>query len=60
MPSLSAMLVNKFKMRDDVRTFSLGGMGCSAGQIGLDIIREILTDGGKCKYGLLVSTENMT
>ena len=59
-PSLSAMLVNKFKMRDDVRTFSLGGMGCSAGQIGLDIIREILTNGGNCKYGLLVSTENMT
>lgn len=54
------MLVNKFKMRDDVRTFSLGGMGCSAGQIGLDIIREILTNGGSCRYALLVSTENMT
>lgn len=43
-PSLSAMLVNRFGFPEDVRTFSLGGMGCSASIIGLDMIKGLLSE----------------
>ena len=36
-PSISSMIVNKFKMRSSIRSFNLGGMGCSAGPIGADL-----------------------
>lgn len=36
-PSLSAMLVNKFHFREDILTYNLGGMGCSASVGGLRI-----------------------
>ena len=41
-PSLSAMLVNRFKMRRTVLTYNLGGMGCSAGLIAVSLVRELL------------------
>jgi len=41
-PSLSAMLVNKFGMRDDVISYSLGGMGCSSGVLGLQLAADLL------------------
>ena len=31
-PSLSAMIINKFKMRTNIESYNLGGMGCSAGR----------------------------
>jgi 3-ketoacyl-CoA synthase len=58
-PSLSSMIVNKFKMRSDINSFSLGGMGCSTSPIGADLICNFLQD-SKLSYGLLVSTENIT
>jgi 3-ketoacyl-CoA synthase len=30
-PSLSAMIMNHFKMSADTKNYSLGGMGCSGG-----------------------------
>jgi 3-ketoacyl-CoA synthase len=41
-PSLCAMLVNHFKMRSDIISYNLSGMGCSAGVISIALAREIL------------------
>jgi predicted naringenin-chalcone synthase len=36
------MLVNKFKMRLDVKSLHLGCMACSAGAIGINVLRDLL------------------
>ncbi|KAK9114919.1 hypothetical protein Syun_021716 [Stephania yunnanensis] len=41
-PSLSAMIVNKYKMRSNIRSYNLSGMGCSAGLISIDLARDLL------------------
>jgi len=41
-PSLASMLVNHFKMRQDVQTYHLGGMGCGNGVMALGLIRDLL------------------
>eukprot|EP00889_Picochlorum_renovo_P008382 jgi/Picre1/35412/NNA_002874.t1 len=41
-PSLSAMIVNKFKMRSNVITYNLAGMGCSAGVISIGLAEQLL------------------
>ncbi|KAI3953184.1 hypothetical protein MKX01_042179 [Papaver californicum] len=58
-PSLSAMIVNKYKLRGNIRSFNLGGMGCSAGVIAIDLARDILQV-HRNTYAVVVSTENIT
>ena len=41
-PSLSAMIVHHFKMRPNVITYNLSGMGCSAGIISIGLAKELL------------------
>lgn len=41
-PSLSAMIVNNFKMRSDIISYNLSGMGCSAGVIAIGLAKELL------------------
>ncbi|KAI8541856.1 hypothetical protein RHMOL_Rhmol08G0094000 [Rhododendron molle] len=41
-PSLSAMIVNKYKLRSNIKSFNLSGMGCSAGVIPIDLARDLL------------------
>jgi 3-ketoacyl-CoA synthase len=41
-PSLCSMLVNHFKLRQDVQSYHLGGMGCGNGVMALSLVRDLL------------------
>ncbi|KAK1431163.1 hypothetical protein QVD17_14446 [Tagetes erecta] len=58
-PSLSAMIVNKYKLRGNIKTFNLGGMGCSAGVIAVDLAKDMLQV-HRSTYAVVVSMENIT
>ena len=44
-PSLASMLVNKFKLRRDIQSYHLGGMGCGNGVMALGLIKDLLQVG---------------
>ncbi|KAM7516295.1 hypothetical protein LguiA_005878 [Lonicera macranthoides] len=58
-PSLSAMVVNKYKLRSNIKSFNLSGMGCSAGLISIDLARDLLQVRPNSN-ALVVSTEIIT
>ncbi|CAJ2628213.1 unnamed protein product [Trifolium pratense] len=58
-PSLSAMIVNHYKLRGNVQSYNLGGMGCSAGLISIDLAKQLLQVHPN-SYALVVSMENIT
>ncbi|XP_020241519.1 3-ketoacyl-CoA synthase 11-like [Asparagus officinalis] len=58
-PSLSAMIANRYGLRGNVMSYSLGGMGCSAGLISIDLAKQLLKVHPNT-YALVVSTENTT
>ncbi|CAN1125366.1 3-ketoacyl-CoA synthase 4 [Linum perenne] len=58
-PSLSAMIVNKYKLRGNIRSYNLGGMGCSAGVISVNLAKDLLQV-HRNTYAVVVSTENIT
>ncbi|XP_073288969.1 3-ketoacyl-CoA synthase 6-like [Primulina huaijiensis] len=58
-PSLSAMVVNKYKLRSNVKSYNLSGMGCSAGLISIDLARDLLQVHPN-SYALVISTEIIT
>ncbi|KAJ9681047.1 hypothetical protein PVL29_020111 [Vitis rotundifolia] len=58
-PSLSAMIVNHYKLRTDISSYNLGGMGCSAGLISIDLAKHLLRANPNT-YAVVVSTENIT
>lgn len=55
-PSLSAMVINHYKLRQNINSFNLGGMGCSAGIIAIDLAKDLL-NAYPGSYALVVSTE---
>jgi 3-ketoacyl-CoA synthase len=58
-PSLSASIINRFKLPHTTINYSLGGMGCSAGVVALDLARSLL-ELNPNSYALVVSHENIT
>ncbi|THG14101.1 3-ketoacyl-CoA synthase 15-like [Camellia sinensis] len=58
-PSLSAMIINHYKLRHNVNSFNLGGMGCAAGIVAIDLARDLLS-AYPASYALVVSTEVVT
>jgi 3-ketoacyl-CoA synthase len=55
-PSISSMVINHFKLRPDIHSFNLGGMGCAAGITAIDLAKDLL-DAYPSSYALVVSTE---
>ena len=55
-PSLSAMVINKFHMRSNIKSFSLSGMGCAAGILSVSLANDLLKV-HKGSLALIVSTE---
>ncbi|KAE8796277.1 3-ketoacyl-CoA synthase 5 [Hordeum vulgare] len=62
MPSISDMIVNKYKLRGDIRAVNLSGMGCSAGVTAVGLATKLLqaTRPRGAHYALVVSTETIT
>lgn len=58
-PSLSAMVVNRYKMRGDIKSLNLGGMGCSAGVIAIDLAKDLL-QAHRNSYAIVCSQEILT
>lgn len=59
-PSLCAMVISKFGMRSDIQSFNLGGMGCSASLISIDLAKNLLQRRSRGGIALVVSTEVIT
>ncbi|KAI4320219.1 hypothetical protein MLD38_033724 [Melastoma candidum] len=55
-PSLTAMVVNEFKMRSNVLSYNLSGMGCSAGIVSIALARDLLK-ARRNSLALIVSME---
>lgn len=55
-PSLSSIVVNRFGMREDVKSFTISGMGCSASALAIDMASNILKT-RKNSNAVILSTE---
>ncbi|KAL1803347.1 hypothetical protein ACET3Z_031994 [Daucus carota] len=58
-PTLSDMVINKYKMRGDVKSFNLSGMGCSASVIAVDLVRRLFQAHANIN-AVIVSVEILT
>ncbi|KAK1419833.1 hypothetical protein QVD17_29203 [Tagetes erecta] len=58
-PSLSSIVIHKYKMRSNVKSFNLSGMGCSAGLISIDLAKHLLQIHHESN-ALVISTEIIT
>lgn len=59
-PSIAAMIINHYKMREDIQSFNLSGMGCSAGVAAVDMARQLLERQFPEANCLIFSHENIT
>ncbi|KAK9282942.1 hypothetical protein L1049_011167 [Liquidambar formosana] len=57
-PSLTARIINHYKMRDNIKAFNLSGMGCSASVVAIDLVQHLFKSHKKA-YAIVVSTESM-
>ncbi|KAI3668094.1 hypothetical protein L6452_43169 [Arctium lappa] len=59
MPSLSSMIVNRYKLKESIVSYNLVGMGCSAGLMAIGLAEQLLQVYNDT-YALVMSTESIT
>jgi 3-ketoacyl-CoA synthase len=59
MPSVSSMIINHYKMREDILSYNLSAMACSASLISLDLVNRIIKGSNK-KIALIVSCDHLS
>jgi 3-ketoacyl-CoA synthase len=59
-PSLSDMILNRYKLRNDIHSVNLSGMACSAGLISVGLAKDLLRAAAHGAHALVVSTEILT
>jgi 3-ketoacyl-CoA synthase len=60
-PSLAAMIINNYGMREDIICYNLSGMGCSASPIAVDLASQMLkVSTKKDPLAIVMSMENIT
>ena len=52
-------MINKYKMRSDIKNYTLSGMGCSAGVISIDLAKDLLQV-YRNSIAVVISMENIT
>lgn len=57
-PSLAARVINRYKMRENIKAYNLAGMGCSASLIAIDLVQNLFRT-YKNAFAIVVSTESM-
>ncbi|CAI9103861.1 OLC1v1002435C1 [Oldenlandia corymbosa var. corymbosa] len=58
-PSITAMIINKFGFRTNVKSVNLSGMGCSSGLIAVSLAKDLLKVHGN-SLALVLSIETVT
>ncbi|KAI3738818.1 hypothetical protein L2E82_28997 [Cichorium intybus] len=58
-PSLTSRIINHYKMRSDIKSFNLSGMGCSASLVSINLVQNLFKT-QKNKIAIVVSTESMS
>lgn len=58
-PSITSIVINKFGLRSDIQSFNLSGMGCSAGILSINLVKDLLKV-HKNSMALVLSTEAIT
>ncbi|XP_051209979.1 3-ketoacyl-CoA synthase 5-like [Lolium perenne] len=56
-PNFTDMMVNRYKLRSDIRHVNMSGMGCSAGVVSVEVARNLLQAARRGAHALVVSTE---
>ncbi|KAG8380421.1 hypothetical protein BUALT_Bualt06G0013600 [Buddleja alternifolia] len=57
-PSLTSRIINHYKMRDDIKSFNLTGIGCSASLISIYLVQSIFKS-HKNVFALVLTSESI-
>ncbi|GAV77268.1 FAE1_CUT1_RppA domain-containing protein/ACP_syn_III_C domain-containing protein [Cephalotus follicularis] len=57
-PSLTSRVINRYKMRDDIKAYNFSGMGCSASLVAVDLAQHLFKSYNN-SFAIVVSTESI-